>query len=230
MGQSNNAQSIYEGERIQSVQFRYSGLPADTVQAHRLQQQVEQAFLVYPYTHFNEFQTTYYLSQVRNLPFIEDAAFHIEPSGDGGFNLQVSVQLADEDRVTSRKSNLFKSLDAFPVIYSAPHSLLTFKIAASEMAYSNNNAWFAQPAPLLTGNPMADNPVGKGYTGWLEGFAMGGVYGIARIIPKGNLHVYGGASYILSFSAGRELFTDRSRFHGEVEDAFAGFIRRATVR
>ena len=224
MAQSNNAQSIYEGERIQSVLITYSGLPADSVQANRLKQQVEQAFLVYPYTHFNEFQTTYYLSQVKNLPFIEDAAFTIMPAGDGNFNLLVSVQIAEKDRITSRKSNLFKSLDVFPVIYSAPHTLFTFKMSASEMAYSNSNAWFAQPAPLLAGNPLADNPAGKGYTGWLEGFAMGGIYGITRIIPKWNLHVYGGVSYILSFSAGRELFTDKSRFHGEIEDAFAGFI------
>ena len=224
MAQSNNAQSIYEGERIQSVQFLYSGLPADSLESHRVRYQVEQTFLVYPYTHFNEFQTTYYLSQVKNLPFVEDATFLVEPSGDGGFNLLVYVGLADENRVTSRKSNLFKSLAAFPVIYSAPHSLLTFKMAASEMAYSNNNAWFARPDHLLTGNPLASNPTGKGYTGWLEGFAMGGIYGIARIIPKGNLHLYGGVGYILSFSAGRELFTDQSRFHGEVEDAFVGFV------
>lgn len=92
------------------------------------------------------------------------------------------------------------------------------------MAYSNNNAWFAQPKPLLVGNPLADGSSGEGYTGWGEGFMMGGVYGITRVIPKWNFHLYGGASYIPSFSAGRELFTDKSRFHGEVEDAFAGFI------
>lgn len=222
--QSNNAQSIYEGERIQSVQFAYSDLPADSLKAARQMQQVEDAFLVYPYTHFNAFQVTYYLSQIRNLPFVDEAAYQVVPQGDGSYNLQVAVRMAEEGAVTSRRSNLFKDIKSFPVIYSDPHSLLTFKMSASEMAYSNNNAWFAQPTPLLTGNPLAENAPGKGYTAWLEGFTMGGIYGITRVIPKWNFHVYGGASYILSFSAGRELFTDKSRFHGEVEDAFAGFI------
>ena len=165
--QSNNAQSVYEGERIQSVLFAYAHQPADSLKA---------------------------------------------------------VRLSGEGETTSRRANLFEDIKAFPVIYSGPHSLLTFKMSASEMAYSNNNAWFARPAPLLDGNPLAENPVGKGYTAWLEGFAMGGIYGIVRIVPKWNFHLYGGAGYILSFSAGRELFTGKSRFHGEVEDAFAGFI------
>lgn len=222
--QSNNALSIYEGERIQSVQFVFQNLSPDSVKAVQQKQQIENTFLVYPYSHFNEFQITYYLSQIKNLPFVENTSFNVAPLGDGSFNLIVSVKLFEEGVVTSKRSNLFRNINSFPTIYSDSHSLLTFKLSASEMGYSNNNAWFAQPAPLLTGNPLADHAAGAGYTGWIEGFAMGGVYGIARIIPKWNFHVYGGASYIVSFSAGRELFTDKSRFHGEVEDAFAGFI------
>lgn len=222
--QSNNALSIYEGERIQSVLFAYTGLPSDTIKAEHWKQQIEQDFLVYPYTHFNVFQVTYYITQIRNLPFVENATFDVVPSGDGSYDLKVAILLTEVGKVTSRQSNLFKDIKSFPVIYSNSHSLLTFKISASEMAYSNNNAWFAQPVPLLTGNPLADNSAGKGYTAWLEGFTMGGIYGITRIIPKWNFHIYGGSSYIVSFSAGRELFTDKSRFHGEIEDAFAGII------
>lgn len=224
MGQNNNALSIYEGERIQSIQFVYAHLSADSLKAAAQRQQVEQAFLIYPYSHFNEFQITYYLSQLKNLPFVENALFNVTPQGDGSINLRVTVEGVQEGGVASRRSNLFRDLRSFPTIYSAPNSLLTFKMSASEMAYSNANAWFAQPTPLTTGNPLADHPVGRGYTGWLEGFAMGGIYGITRLIPRWNFHLYGGASYIVSFSAGRELFTDQSRLHGEVEDAFVGFI------
>lgn len=224
MAQNNNALSIYEGERIQAIQFVYANLPSDSLKASDQKQRVENVFLVYPYSHFNEFQITYYLSQIKNLPFVENAAFNVVSQGDGGFNLVVTIELAQEGVVASKRSNLFKNLRSFPTIYSDPSSFLTFKLSASEMAYSNNNAWFAQPAPLLTGNPLADNAPGKGYTAWMEGFMMGGIYGITRVIPKWNFHIYGGASYIVSFSAGRELFTDKSRFYGEVEDAFAGFI------
>ena len=223
-GQSNNALSIYEGERIQSIQFAYSNLPTDSARATSEKQQIESRFLVQPYSHFNEFQITYYLAQIKNLSFVEKTGYDVVSLGDGSVYIIINVQLIETGFATSPRSNIFKDIQSFPVIYSAPSSLLTFKLAASEMGYSNNNAWFAQPTPLLTGNPMVDNPVGKGYTGWVEGFAMGGIYGITRVIPKWNFHLYGGASYIVSFSAGRELFSDRSRFHGEIEDAFAGLI------
>lgn len=77
---------------------------------------------------------------------------------------------------------------------------------------------------MTTGNPLAQKPSGMGYTGWLEGFASAGAYGVYKIIPKINLHLYGGANYLVSFSAGNELFTNKSRIHGDIEEAFIGLI------
>lgn len=222
--QNNNAVSIYEGERIQFVNFVFNGLPADTLKAEEIIQKVKNTFQVYPHSHFSEFQVNYSIAQIRTLPFVEDAVLSIIMQGDGGLGLVVNVSLTSQETTTNRKMNLFKDPDAFPVVYADQRSYLTTKLAASEMAYSNNNAWFAQPGPLLAGNPLADGAPGKGYTGWVEGFAMAGLYGITRLTSWQNLHLYGGASYIVSFSAGRELFTDKSRFYGDVEDAFAGII------
>lgn len=224
MAQSNNAVSIYEGERINSIEFIFTDVPADTYRAAELKMKVKNTFLVHPYTHYNELQINYYLSQIRNLLFVDTALLDVRPLGDGGVRLTVTVKFAENDTMVKKTISLFKDIRSFPVIYSDQQSLLTLKLSASEMAYSNNNAWFGNQAPLLLGNPLVDNAPGKGYTGWIEGFAMGGVYGIARVLPKLNLHLYGGASYILSFSAGRELFSDQSRFYGEVEDAFVGIV------
>lgn len=54
--QSNNALSIYEGERIQSIQFIYANLPTDSLEAIAIKQKVENSFLVYPYSHFTSFK------------------------------------------------------------------------------------------------------------------------------------------------------------------------------
>lgn len=222
--QTNNALSIYEGERINMVSFEFTNVPGDILNAKNIKQKVENTFLIYPRTHYNSFMTEYYLSQINNYPFVEKATLEIEIPGEGGINLKVFIVLSSDETKVKKENNLFKNIRSFPTIYTDNRSFLSFKFSGSEMAYSNNNAWFGRPTPLLTGNPLADNPAGAGYTGWLEGFGMGGLYGITKIIPKLNLHLYGGASYLLSFSSGRELFTDRSRFHGDVEDAFAGFI------
>lgn len=222
--QTNNALSIYEGELVNLVTFVFTNEPVNAQDAQNIKQKVESTFLVYPRTHYNSFMVDYYLSRINNYIFVETVTLDIETPGEGGVNIRVNVVLTSDETKVKKENNIFKNIRSFPVVFTDNRSFLSLRFAGSEMAYSNNNAWFAQPDPLLAGNPLADNPAGAGYTGWLEGFGMGGVYGISKIVPKFNLHLYGGASYIVSFSAGRELFTDRSRFHGEVEDAYAGIV------
>lgn len=223
-GQSNNALSIYEGERIHAVSFVFINEPTDALTAMNIRQKVENTFLIYPQSHYGSFMADYYLSQINALPFVESADVVIDLAGEGGINLTVNVALTADESKAKRERNIFKNIRSFPVIFSGGRSFLTVKFSASEMAYSNNNAWFGQPTPLLAGNPLADNAPGAGYTGWIEGFGMGGIYGISKIVPRINLHLYGGVSYIGVFSSGRELFSDRSRLHGDVEDAFVGLI------
>ena len=56
-GQSNNPVSIYEGERILSVHFEYSGRPADTMRFAAIRREVEDIFQIYPFSHFSRIQT-----------------------------------------------------------------------------------------------------------------------------------------------------------------------------
>lgn len=224
VAQSNNAMSIFEGDRILSVEFDYTDPPADSAEFRQMREKVEGTFLIEPYTHFNRMQTEYYLSQVRNLPFVKEVSPFIMLLPEGGLKIVVSVVISPTQQAKT-SSGVFTNIKDFPVLFSRKTNFITLRFAAAEMMYSNNNAWFAEPSQMLAGNPLADNgAAGKGYTGWLDGFAMGGIYGITRIIPALNLHVYGGASYIASFSVGNELFTNKSRFHGGVEDAYVGIV------
>lgn len=222
--QSNEPISIYEGEQVISVGFEYVNPLPDEAQMARIREEVETNFPIHPYTQFNRMQTTYYLSQVLNLPSVKSVDATVAPLPEGGVRIVVEVTLATEGMPVKKPNNIFRDIRAFPVLYSRGSTFLTTAFSASEIVYSNDNAWFAEPGKMLEGNPLAEAPAGKGYTGWLEGYAMGGLYGITAIIPKIGLHIYGGASYLASFSAGRELFTDRSRFHGAVEDAYFGIV------
>lgn len=231
MAQNNNPLSVYEGEGISSVTFDFGGSSAlDSVLLSNRRGMVENAFKVYPNTQFSSFMASYYASKVEQLPFVERAQVETSPSGEQNgvvVRLFVSflpasdVSITPDDKSFLRKS-VFNKASIFPTIYSSPSTFLTLKFSASEMAYSNLNAWFGEPSVMLDGNPLAKDPVGRGYTGWVEGFAMGGLYGVQRISEKGNLHLYGGASYIVSFTAGAELFDNKSRFYGDVEEAFLG--------
>lgn len=222
--QTNNPLSIYESERIESVTFRIAPLPKDSLAALNIKQKIENTYKIYPNMSYSSFMSDYYLSQIDRYPFVDKVSMDIGHLTENGISIIIDVSLTDKESTLSRNENLFRDKGVFPNIYTDSRSFLTFKFSSSEMVYSNNNAWFGQPTALLQGNPLVSNPEGAGYYAWLEGFAMAGVYGITKIIPKYNIHLYGGASYMVSFSAGREMFTDKARFWGGVEDAFIGVV------
>lgn len=222
--QSNNPISIYEGEQILAVGFEYLNPPRNESAMEQVREEVEANFPIHPYTYYNRMQTAYSLSQIRNLPFVKSVDLLIEPLSEGGLKLTVEVTLATPAPEMHKPDNIFRDIRAFPVIYSKGSNFLTTTFSGSEIMYSNDNAWYGNSGLMLEGNPMADSPAGKGYTAWVEGYAMGGIYGITRIVPKLGLHLYGGSSYLVTFSAGRELFSSRSRFYGDVEDAYFGVV------
>lgn len=237
--QSNNPLSIYEGERITAINFVYTNAPADSTKSGDLadlKTQIETAFKLYPQTHFSSFFADYYTSQINLLPAVEKAMLDVGLSSEGGVEVTLRVVLTPTSASgsaslpKSARQSMFTDLSNFPVLYSSKRTFLTLKFSASQMAYSNNNAWFAQPEAITNGNPLATKPSGAGYSAWLEGFAAAGVYGITKIIPKINLHIYGGVNYLASFSAGPELFTDKARFYGDLEEAYVGFIGGGRTR
>lgn len=222
--QSNNPISMYEGMNIQSIHFVYENQPIDTTLYAAYTRVIEDTFAVSTQTQFNSFLTSYNISKINLLPFVEKASPLVTTSSQNAVDLTINVKLISVTDQDTNKVNVAKDKNLFPVVYNTETVFVTLKSAASEMVYSNGNAWFSQPAQLTNGNPLAEKPVGDGYTGWVEGFASAGIYGIAKVIPKANIHLYGGINYLVSFSAGNELFTDKSRIYGDVEEAFVGFV------
>lgn len=224
ISQSNNPLSIYEGENIEAIRFRFENLPSDTIVAMNVRQKIENTFKIYPQTQYNSLMTEFYLSQINIMGMVERAVMELVPTSENGVEIKIGVTLTADSSKLSRRKSMFRDIKDFPSVYVSDRSYLALKFASSEMVYSNNNTWFAQPEIMTTGNPLADHPSGSGYTAWLEGFASLGLYGIFKAVPSMNLHLYGGLSYLASYSLGPELFTDRSRFYGGVEDAFVGFV------
>lgn len=223
--QTNNPISIYEGTLVQSIDFKYTGLPTDSNVAAEYMRSVETTFVVPPQSQFNSLLAAYYVSKINLLPFVTNARINVTATSQNEIAISISVAISPTvHRGEAKRENATRNVALLPVLYNSGRTFVTLKAAASEMAYSNDNAWFAQPAVLTNGNPLATSPVGAGYTGWLEGFASAGVYGIVKVIPSINLHIYGGANYLVSYSAGAELFTNKSRIHGDIEEAFVGIV------
>jgi hypothetical protein len=222
------SQAFYEGERITAVNYIFENQPTDSLAAKNIEQSVKRAFPVFPQSTIRILLLDAYTSKVQKLEQIASAQYEVRPSQLGGIEITLTVVISDLAKEQKSKSGLLAGEKDFPVLYLDNKSLLTLKLALAEMIYTNNNAWYAREDTMLSGNPLAHNPAGIGYTGWAEGWLSGGLYGITTLSTKRNMYIYGGVSYIVSGSAGRELFTDQSRVYGAFDDAYVGFLGTAS--
>lgn len=223
LAQNNNPASIYEGSTIDNIDFEFQGVPMDSVLMDSYQKIIHREFAIEPHSQYGGIMSSYYTSKLELLSFVEKATLSVTPTPESGVNITVHITLRGTDETIKSQSG-FKNKSLLPVLYNSHRTYLTMQFSASEMIYSNNNTWFGDPLAMTTGNPLANSPSGDGWSAWVEGFASVGVYGVIKIIPKLTLHIYGGASYLVSFSAGNELFSNRARIYADLEDAFVGVI------
>jgi hypothetical protein len=216
--------TFYEGELITSVNYVFENQLTDSLAGRNLEQTVKRAFPVFPQTTVRILLLDAYTNKVRKLTQVADAQYEVRPSQLGGIEITLTVVITDEGKEQKDKTGLLAGGKDFPMLYLDNKSLLTVKFAMAEMLYSNNNAWYGREDEMLNGNPLAHNPAGSGYTGWIEGWFSGGLYGITTLSSKRSMYLYGGVSYLVSGSAGRELFTDQSRIYGAFDDAYIGFL------
>ena len=216
--------AFYEGENIHAVYFVFSNPLADSLAQKNLQVEVERKFPIYPRSALRTILLDAYIVRIRQMPEIENASYELRPAQSGDIDIILTIKLAERAKKKGEKGGILSGKKDFPNLYSDNKSLLTSKFTLSEMLYTNNNAWYGRDDEMLKGNPLANHPAGKGYTGWVEGWASAGLYGITTLSARQNMYLYGGVSYIISGSAGREIFTDQSRFHGAFDDAFLGFV------
>jgi len=217
--------AFYEGERITTVNFIYENKLADVEAQKNLELKVKQQFQVFPQTTIRSLLLDGYTNNVRKLEQVEAATYEITPSQLGGITITLTVTVSEKAKLKRDKSGILLGQKDFPILYEDKKTLLTTRFAITQMLYSNNNAWYANKEAMLNGNPLINNPPGKGYTGWIEGWASAGIYGIRALASKWNMYMYGGSSVIFSGSAGRDLFTDEPRFHTAFDDAFVGVMQ-----
>ncbi|MGL4520410.1 MAG: alginate export family protein [Phocaeicola sp.] len=221
--QTNNPASIYEGNMVQQVEFSFQNMPEDSLLADSYKKVIANEFAVPLQSQYSGVMSSYYNSKLNLLPFVKSSRITTLPTAENGVKITVYVTLKRKEEPT-KSQNALQNKKMLPVLYNSERSYLTMRMAASEMVYTNHNTWFGNPGVMTNGNPLADSPTGTGWSAWLEGFASVGMYGVFNLVPKINLHLYGGASYLVSFSAGDELFTNKARIYGDVEDAFIGVV------
>lgn len=213
---------------IEAVEVRLVNPSTDAALNSRLEDLVRRTLAAFPSDHYAEERVEASLARARRSADIADISQTVEFGPTGGVLLRIAVTLSEGGvRAGPRGALTRRGAKDFPVLYEADGTMLRAKVETLGMLYGNRDAWYGRPDLMLAGNPFAvGRPAGAGWSGWQEGFVHAGVYGITPLTD--TAHVYAGMSAIASGSVGQELFTDKTRSHLGVEDAFAGVVGGST--
>jgi hypothetical protein len=222
LAQSSTPSDPFTGTEIEEVRIEISNPSPDTALNDRVTDSVRRRASLFPGSRYSADRTNFALSQARRVPDVAALSHDIGFGNRGGVVVTVSVTLSDAAAAGTPRGGLTKGA-GFPILLDKDGTYIRAKVEAMALYYSNNNAWFGRPDLMLQGNPLvAGTPAGRGYEDWVEGYIHTGLSGITPL--SDNFYVYGAGSVMATASAGQELFTDETRFHLAVEDAYAGFI------
>ncbi len=222
------AQGVIDPERavrIEAVEIDVAGAAGDAALADRLADRVRRALGTFPGDRYSDERIAASLALARRQPGIAALTHEVEPGPTGGLVLRVRVVPAEAGAPVRARGALADDGGPadLPVLYDGGGTYVRAKLESLAMLYGNRDAWYGRPDLMLPGNPFVQRtPAGEGGTGWLEGFVHAGVYGLVPV--GGSLHAFAGLSAIGSGSVGRELFTDLTRSHLGVEDAYVGVV------
>jgi hypothetical protein len=184
---------------------------------------VRRSLGLFPTNRFSRSAAELGLSRARRTGGIASTNLIVTPGTAGALIVTVEATLSDTAADGPRGALVTGRISDLPLVLDRDGTFVTTRLELLSMAYANRDAWYGRPDLFLSGNPLVSgDTAGSGSSGWLEGFLHAGIYGIT---PMGETtYLYAGLSGIASGSSGQELFTDDTRLHFGVEDAYIGMV------
>ncbi|WP_431299010.1 alginate export family protein [Tabrizicola sp. BL-A-41-H6] len=210
--------------RIEAVDVTILNPGADAALNTRIIDLIRRELQAFPGGTFSRAAAEIALARVRRTSPVTETTVNVTPGATGGVIVTIEAILSDERSVAAERGYMLTGdRSDLPVLYDRNGTYIVGKLELLTMAYANDNAWYGRPDLFLNGNPLVSgDPAGAGTDAWVEGFVHAGIYGITPL--GGSAHLYGGLSGILSGSTGTELFTDETRLHFGIEDAYIGVV------
>lgn len=210
--------------RIEAVRIEIVNPSRDAGVNTRVQDSVRGKLALYPSAAYSRTDVDLAIAVARRSPEIAGASHSIAFGPTGGVIVTVALSLKDRAASGGARGVLGGGdIRSFPVLYDANGTYVTAKLETFALHYGNGNAWYGRPDLMLAGNPLVvGKPAGRGYMHWAEAYLHTGLYGLVPLTDA--IYAYGGASVMATGSVGRELFTNETRGHVGVEDAYVGLI------
>jgi hypothetical protein len=216
--------STEEGLRVEAVRITISNPGPSAADNQRIEDQARRTLSLFPGERFSREAFDFMMSRARRSASLSGADYRVDFGPSGGVVVDVTLTLKDSSAGPDAKGLLASGdKNDFPVLYDADGSFVKMKLEFFGLHYSNTNAWYGRPDLMLAGNPLVVGEAsGNGYEDWIEAYVHAGIYGIRPVTEK--TYVYGSLSAMLTASAGQELFSDETRSHFGVEEAYIGVV------
>ena len=217
-----------EGLPIELVYIHLEKSTGDPATDEGLKNQVATAFAIVEGTTFRRIVIEFALKRVRQLDSVQSAdlkLYQTVPSGQ--VVVAILVVPSEEAAIAPQKAKgilTTGNIRDFPTIFENDRSKLVFILNGGAGIFSDTDPWFGGYGEAFNGrNPTAEDLAGPGTSTWLEGYVEPGLGGIFQISDY-PLYPYGAVSYLLSGSAGPDIYNSGNRGYGDFEKLYAGLI------
>lgn len=216
-----------EGVSIVAVSIRLDGSTGDQAKDAALKQRVAEISGGLQGESFQRFIAEGVLNNIRKVPFIASATYALYESIPRGQVVMVitAVPAAAAGELPPKREGVLATGKAedLPILLKDDRSLFKVILNGGLGAYSTRNPLFGHADLFTMGNKAAQHPAGPGTTTWAEGYIEPGLGGITRLGDT-PLYPYGAVTYLESASWGQDLYESGTRYHGDFEQLYAGFV------
>lgn len=183
---------------------------------------------IYPGSTFNENITNMAVRKVMEDSRVSKVDYQLYSNNFGSplimvFN--IFMLQPGERREYSGKTGMIAShsFRDFPMIIETNSAELSFMLNGAAGLYNENNAFFSEGVALTQGNPIANDPAGKGVRFWGEAFVEPGLAGIIKLW-KSNIYTYGAASVLISGRNTADIYSSGAHMYTAFEKLYAGVL------
>ena len=216
-----------EGLSITAVSVHLEGSTGDRAKDENLKQQISDIGVQLQGESFQKFITEGILNKIRKLPFIAAITYTLYesiPRGQVVMVITAAPIAVISEQPPPREGVLATGKpQELPVLLKDDRTLFKVILNGGLGAYSTKNPFFGYAELFTKGNIAAQNPAGSGTTTWAEGYIEPGLGGITRLGDT-PLYPYGAITYLTTASWGQDLYDSGTRYHGDFEQLYAGFI------
>lgn len=217
-----------EGQPVGIVYIHLENSTGDPVKDEALKNQVSDAFAIGEGTPFHRSMMEFGLKRVRRLDSIASAEIKLYRAPLSRKIIPVLfIVLSDEPHdIRFLKKGMLASGEwrDFPTIFEDECSRFVFILNGGTGVFSETDPWFGGFGNAFnSGNPTAEDPLGPGSSTWVEGYIEPGFGGIFQVsgLP---LYTYGAVTYLVSGTAGHDIYNSETRSYGDFEKLYGGFI------